>query len=71
MHTKLSLFAALLMLLGTTQTALAGDGHGGQIFHGFTLEADYGTGESDPVASWDLDGWIGGDYNKLWLKSEG
>jgi copper resistance protein B len=47
------------------------DEHGGQIFHAFRLEADYGAGQDNPIASWDLDGWIGGDVNKLWLKSEG
>lgn len=46
-------------------------GHGNQIFHAFRLESDYGAGTEGPVASWDFDGWIGGDYNKLWLKSEG
>lgn len=45
--------------------------HGSEIWHMFTLEADYGGGEHGPVASWDLDGWIGTDENKLWLKSEG
>lgn len=46
-------------------------GHGGQIFHKFQLEADIGAGEHDSVTRWDFDGWIGGDVNKLWLKSEG
>jgi len=45
--------------------------HGGQIFHAFRLETDYGAGRHDPVARWDFDGWIGGDANKLHLKSEG
>lgn len=45
--------------------------HGGGIFHAFRLETDYGAGTEGPVASWDFEGWIGGDYNKLWLKSEG
>lgn len=46
------------------------EGHGSQLFHMFRLEADYGGGNS-AIASWDMDGWIGGDDNKLWLKSEG
>lgn len=45
--------------------------HESLIFHAFRLETDYGGGTDGPVASWDLDGWIGGDMNKLWLKSEG
>lgn len=36
-------------------------------FHSFTLKGDYG----DSTSRWDLDGWAGNDYNKLWLKSEG
>lgn len=53
------------------QTTMAADEHGSQIFHAFRLETDYGSGEHGPVASWDLDGWIGGDYNKFAVKSEG
>ncbi len=45
--------------------------HGQELFHAFRLETDYGAGTEGPVASWDFDGWIGGDYNKLWLKAEG
>lgn len=45
--------------------------HGSEIWHRFLLEGDYGAGQDGPVASWDLDGWIGTDENKLWLKSEG
>ncbi len=42
------------------------------VFHAFRLElaaGDSRAGES--AASWDLDGWVGGDNHKLWLKSEG
>ncbi|PIR33660.1 MAG: copper resistance protein CopB [Alphaproteobacteria bacterium CG11_big_fil_rev_8_21_14_0_20_44_7] len=65
------------LALTTLQPALASEveshkaEHGGQIFHAFRLEADVGAGQDDPIASWDFDGWIGGDVNKLWLKSEG
>jgi copper resistance protein B len=45
--------------------------HGGGTFHSFHLETDYGAGEHGSVATWDLDGWIGGDENKLWFKNEG
>lgn len=45
--------------------------HGGQIFHKFTLEAEYGSNQKGGLASWDLDGWIGTDDNKARLKSEG
>jgi copper resistance protein B len=45
--------------------------HGGQVFHAFRLETDIGRQRGEGVASWDLDGWVGTDVNKLWLKSEG
>lgn len=45
--------------------------HGSQIFHRFLLEGEVGKGSEGTVSHWDWDGWIGGDYNKLWIKSEG
>lgn len=45
--------------------------HGSESYHSFVLEADYGGGKDGPVAQWKLDGWVGTDENKLWLKSEG
>ena len=68
-----SIFAASL-LLAISSPALAMEGmhdHGDAPFHMFRLETDYGGGKNGTVASWDLKGWIGGDDNKLWIKSEG
>lgn len=45
--------------------------HGGGIFHMMRLELDAGKAGGETVGSWDLDGWVGTDENKLWLKSEG
>lgn len=45
--------------------------HGGQIFHKFTVETDIGISRKGAITTWDFDGWIGNDENKLWLKSEG
>lgn len=46
--------------------------HGGRIFHMFRFEAEAGRNtDGTPLQSWDLDGWVGTDENKLWLKSEG
>lgn len=28
-------------------------------------------GDAGDVLAWDVDGWIGGDFNRLWLRSEG
>jgi copper resistance protein B len=41
-----------------------------QIFHSFTAEADIGEARDGAARGWDLDGWVGGDVNRLWLKSE-
>lgn len=73
---RIKLFIAFLVLAFAPGPVLAAaeghqSEHGGQIFHAFRLEADSGTGNNDSVSSWDFDGWIGTDENKLWLKSEG
>lgn len=68
---SIATMAALLSLSPTWAADEHKDEHGGQVFHMFRLEADYGASQENPVASWDLDGWIGTDENKLWLKSEG
>lgn len=72
MRTKVSitcLFAALSI------NAFAIEGHHADahpsLFHAVKLEADVGASRNGALTTWDLDGWIGGDYNKLWLKSEG
>lgn len=78
MHIKLATIIALLALPYANLSWATEDHmdehlneHGGQIFHMFRLETAYGTTQNDSVTSWDLDGWIGTDENKLWLKSEG
>lgn len=75
MRIKIFITASMLML---SSPALAEEmvhdmakEHGGGIFHMFRLETDYGGSKDGAVASWDLDGWMGTDENKLWLKSEG
>jgi len=74
MRNKIYLAAALLLSV-YAHPAYAQDPHdhqhGSETYHAFRLETDYGAGQDGPVASWDLDGWIGTDENKLWLKSEG
>jgi copper resistance protein B len=41
------------------------------VYHNFVLESDLSKRNGVGTGSWDLDGWIGGDVDKLWLKSEG
>lgn len=80
-HIK-TLLAASCLSLSLAMPALAEDmgamtpeemkqEHGGQIFHMFRLETDTGINRGNSISSWDLDGWIGTDENKLWIKSEG
>lgn len=46
-----------------------GDDHP-QIFHSFTLQTDIGEGRDGNAKTFDLNGWIGTDFDRLWLKSE-
>ncbi len=74
MHTKTTTLLLSLLLLSIViniNPTFADNEHGGQIFHAFMLEADVGESREGTLSSWDFDGWIGGDYDKLWLKSEG
>lgn len=80
MPTK-TLLKAVLLTLAVSSPAFAEDmkgmnaemmaEHGGGTFHMFRLETDYGAGPDGPVTGWDFKGWVGGDENKLWLRSEG
>lgn len=69
---RIRTYAFAALLLAAPFEARAGDEHGGHptVFHGFQLEADIGEGD-DTIFTWDFDGWIGTDFDKLWLKSEG
>lgn len=75
---KISLLKFLLAFLFFSKIAFAQDiktgmNHGdehNQIFHAFTLEGDVGEARDGSSKSFDFSGWIGGDYNRLWLKSE-
>lgn len=48
------------------------EGHGKNTYHMLRLEMDAGRNtDGASIQHWDLDGWIGTDNDKLWLKSEG
>jgi copper resistance protein B len=72
MRTKAFLTALLISLLPAS-TYAAEEAHADHptVFHAFRLEADIGDSREGTIAAWDFDGWVGSDYNKLWLKSEG
>ncbi len=46
------------------------DTHGGANFRMIRVEAGY-AGDDGGVWNWDVDGWTGGDSERLWLRSEG
>ncbi len=41
-----------------------------QIFHAFILEGDVGHDHDGSAKALSLNGWIGGDLNRLWIKNE-
>jgi len=70
MHTRIIKIVTFLIAALPTIT-MAMEEHGGQTFHMIKLETDVGASRNGTLSTWDLDGWIGGDVNKLWIKSEG
>jgi FtsP/CotA-like multicopper oxidase with cupredoxin domain len=50
---------------------MAEHAHGDELIHRFVLETDYKLDAAEDLLAWDLDGWIGNDDHKLWLRSEG
>ena len=65
-------FFSLLLSLLVISPAIYAHERDATIYHAFRLELDAGEDrDNQSVSSWNLDGWAGGDDNKLWLKSEG
>lgn len=64
-------FVSWMGLLLFAFPACAEHEHGSKIFHAFTFETDVGASRGGTFVTWDFDGWVGDDNNKLWLKSEG
>lgn len=71
MNTRIKCIAILGLALLCPLTSRADDTHGSQIFHSFRLEGEAGYSKDDPFYGWDLNGWLGSDFDKLWIKSEG
>ncbi|MDP1626610.1 copper resistance protein B [Parvibaculum sp.] len=44
--------------------------HGPDLFHRIQTDLDY-TGRHGGLWNWNVDGWIGGDVERLWIRSEG
>lgn len=44
--------------------------HGGMLFNRIQAEVDYADRQGGQL-TWEIDGWIGGDFERVWLRSEG
>jgi copper resistance protein B len=53
------------------ESAMGAMGHHERTYTFLQTEIDFGDHDGADQATWDADAWIGGDRNKLWLKSEG
>lgn len=70
---KSSLLFFLFSGIAFAQNAKPEMDHGNdhaQIYHAFTVEADVGEARDGRSKGFDLSGWVGGDYNRLWINSE-
>ncbi|BAQ64746.1 copper resistance protein B [Geminocystis sp. NIES-3709] len=46
--------------------------HDNQIYHKILFDQlEYQVNDSQNIFNWDIQGWVGGDYQKLWVKTEG
>ncbi|WP_324281824.1 copper resistance protein B [Cyanobacterium aponinum UTEX 3222] len=46
--------------------------HDNQIFYKILFDQlEYQVNDNQNIFNWDIQGWIGGDYQKLWVKTEG
>ena len=72
--------ALLMLLIGGPMLAAASaraadDGtvhptHDAPLFHKVTTELDYSS-KDEGLFTWDVEGWIGGDVERVWLRTEG
>lgn len=71
---RVALMTATVLLMGSTAYAAPdmgmGDDPAPTIFNNIRIEGDYAP-TSDGLFTWDVDGWVGGDSERIWLRSEG
>lgn len=70
---KFFLVLFLIVLLPQSLFAESEMNHSGehsQILHAFTLEGDGGEARDGRSHAVDFSGWIGGDFDRIWLRSE-
>lgn len=71
-HNGIGLMPATALLVGLAFCGQASAAEPGQIFTFFEAEQfEYRLNEDGSSFNWDAQGWIGGDDNKAWLKTEG
>lgn len=65
-------FAALLLAPALALGAPVQAAEGEEIYTLVLVDRlEYQTAEGHDILLWDAQGWLGGDYDKLWLKTEG
>ncbi|MCC6920133.1 MAG: copper resistance protein B [Alphaproteobacteria bacterium] len=62
--------AALLAVPAASAAGGMGDDPAPTLFHAIRAEFDYSPAHGG-LFTWDVDGWIGGDAERVWLRSEG
>lgn len=70
----LAIAAALIIPSGASASDVAMQAHmmeEARVFYMVRGEADAADAEQGTLVTWDAEAWIGGDDDKLWLKSEG
>lgn len=71
---KNSLALALVLAAGVASASHAqepvSDDHGPDLFNMIKVEVDYADAH-DGLWNWNLDGWVGGDVERFWIRSEG
>lgn len=71
---KVSIALALILVVGVASASHAResvpDDHGSDLFNMIKVEVDYADAH-DGLWNWNLDGWVGGDVERLWIRSEG
>lgn len=63
-------FTALTAALFATPLEAKDVDHGGMVFNRIQAEVDYADSKGGQF-TWEIDGWIGGDFERVWLRSEG
>ncbi|PKP72033.1 MAG: copper resistance protein B [Alphaproteobacteria bacterium HGW-Alphaproteobacteria-5] len=65
---------ALILVVGIASASHAQEAapadHGADLFNMIKLEVDYADTHGG-LWNWNLDGWVGGDVERLWIRSEG